>query len=81
MTPNFTWRGEKDQQNCIPLTKDNTVLYPQRIPFGEACWSHVDYVGEFVNLPFLLHVLNGNLSYVKKESGKEEAKVIFVSCI
>ena len=79
MTPSFTWRGREAGEDCIPTTSDSTVQYPQHIPFGEACWSHVDVVGEVVTLPFLLHVLSGDLSYVKEVSGNKNAKVISVS--
>ena len=48
-------------------------------PAGAACMKASLKKGEVVTLPFLLHVLSGDLSYVKEVSGNKNAKVISVS--
>lgn len=78
MMPRITWRGTRqcELQNRYQL--DIKTLYPQNMPYGEACWSQVDYVGDYVTLPFLLHVLEGDVATVKQKSGRDEARVVNV---
>ena len=78
MMPRITWRGTRqcELQNRYQL--DIKTLYPQNMPYGEACWSQVDYAGDYVTLPFLLLVLEGDVATVKQKSGRDEARVVNV---
>ena len=53
-------------------------MYPEDIPYGNACWSNLDYTGDYVTLPFLLDVLRGNKEVVRMKSGKSNVKVVRV---
>lgn len=80
MIPDLRWNSYSScsfAENQQVTSKGN---FPSDIPFGDACWSHLDYVGEYVDLPFVVNVLLGNTDSVKQISGVFHPKVIHV-CI
>ena len=80
MIPRIAWSGLKQCKLQNRHRLDNKAVYPQNMPYGEACWSQVDYVGDYVTFPFLLHVLAGDAMNVKLKSGRDEVRVVIVRC-
>lgn len=80
MVPNLRWNsdsfGSSSESWQVPLKR----TFPSDIPFGNACWSHLDYVGEYVDLSFVVNVILGKTDSVKQISGSLHPKVVHV-CI
>ena len=78
MSPSLHWNtqmGCKRKKKKLSREKNNS---PLNVPYGDVCWSHLDYVGDYVDFPFLIDVLSGNSDAVSKVSNITNPKVVIV---
>ena len=81
MQPNLQWNSTIQCNTDEMSTYNGNIHYPAKIPYGDACWSNLDYVGDYVNLPFLMDVLRGDKEAVRMKSGKSKVKVVRVQML
>lgn len=81
LTPSLEWDNAIECGSKRRELSNSMVDFPSDLPYGDVCWSHLDYVGEYVDLLFLLDIIRGDKMEVIKKSGHPNPKVVQVCCL